>query len=73
MAQKRSVKAARPAAEAAVSAPKPAAKPVAKPAKRASLAVEDAEAQLQRFETLAARNTVSDVQLSDAALAGQAP
>ena len=33
------------------------------------LAVEDAEAQLQRFETLAARNTVSDVQLSDAALA----
>ncbi|WP_136659032.1 efflux RND transporter periplasmic adaptor subunit [Nitratireductor sp. XY-223] len=36
---------------------------------RASLAVEDSEAQLQRFETLAARNTVSDVQLSDAALA----
>ncbi|WP_419912130.1 efflux RND transporter periplasmic adaptor subunit [Hoeflea sp.] len=36
---------------------------------RARLAVEDAEAQVARFETLAARNTVSDVQLSDAVLA----
>ena len=40
MAQKRSVKAARPAAKAAASAPKPAAKPAAKAAKQASLAVE---------------------------------
>ena len=36
---------------------------------RAHLTVEDAEAQVERFEALAARNTVSDVQLSEAVLA----
>ena len=35
---------------------------------RASLAVDDAGAQVERFEALAARNTVSDVQLSNAVL-----
>ena len=61
MAQKRSVKAARPTVEAAVPARKPAAKPARKPAKRAALEIEVLPAKTEAPVVAVTKDVTKDV------------